>query len=292
MPAKNGATWKTKSIWPEIRNVLTGKDTIVVFDLETTGLSSKNDRIIEIAAVKYRIGEGFSMTEAGTLHSYINPNCSLPEKITEITGITEDMLENAPCESEIFDEVKAFFDSALVGGYNVDNFDCKFMNEYFGRMGCVFNYPGSVDCLKMARNLLCKGQDVVDHKLESVGKYFGLDFQAHSAIDDARTTGALLQMFLREYMQLDAMPEEIKTGTLQPIIKKIAFWEGFQGFSRIYVETDVGSVYYDIRRNEWGGKDVDIRDIDMCYLEEEVYNLLDVENESEFAKFKGTLSVA
>ena len=292
MPAKNGATWKTKSIWPDIRNTLKGHDKIIVFDLETTGLSSANDRIIEIAAVKYGIDDTYTMREIDTYHQYINPGTNLPPKITELTGITDAQLAEEPHEEEVFHEIKDFFNGCILGGYNIDVFDCKFMNEYFGRMGANFYYPGSVDCLKMARNLLMKGTDVENHKLSTVGQYFGLDFQAHSAIEDARTTGTLLQTFLREYTKLEEMPEETKTGTIQPMINRISFWEGFKGFSRIYVTTDAGTIYYDIRSSSWGGKDIDIREIDMKYLEDEVFDLLEVKTESEFAKFKGNLNVA
>lgn len=71
------------------------------------------------------------------------------------------------------------------------------------------------------------------------------------------------------------------------MINRISFWEGFKGFSRIYVTTDAGTVYYDIRSSSCGGKNIDICEIDMKYLENEAFDLLDVQTESEFAKFKG-----
>lgn len=73
MPAKNGTTWKTKSIWPDIRNTLKGYDKIIVFDLETTGLFSIKDRIIEIAAVKYKLDD--------TYHQYINQDSIYLQKL-------------------------------------------------------------------------------------------------------------------------------------------------------------------------------------------------------------------
>jgi len=293
MPAKNGAVWKTKSIWPEIRKTLSCCDKIVVFDLETTGLSSVNDRIIEIAAVKYAIDSTYTMKEIGTYHQYINPGFSLSPEITKLTGITDSNLELEPYEDEVFEDVKSFFDGCVLGGYNIVNFDCKFMSEYYGRMGTTFKYSGAVDCLKMARNLLCKGTDVENYKLETVGQYFGLEFQAHSAIEDARTTGKLLQLFLYEYTKNDAADcTDMPTGTICPTIDRIAFWEGFRGFSRIYVATNVGTIYYDIRSHCWGGKDIDIRELDMNYIEAQVFELLDIKSEDEFAKFRGCLNIA
>ena len=292
MPAKNNATWKTKSIWPEIRSTLDSNDTIVVYDIESSGFSRKNGRIIEIGAIKYHIEPEYSLTEIDTYHSYVNPGQTLKPAITELTGITDEMLASAPAEEEIFEAVRTFFDGCLVGGYNIVNFDNKFFNEYYGRMGTTFAPIGSVDCLKIARNLLVKDDDVENYKLTTIGAYFGLQFQAHSALDDARTTGNILQMFIREYLQLEAAPTAVVSGTVQPLIQRIAFWEGFKGFSRIYVTTDAGTVYYDIRSHSWGGKDIDIREVDMAWLESEVFDILDITTEKEFAQFKGALDVA
>ena len=292
MPAKNNAIWKTGAVFAEAKELLSKTDSIIVFDLETTGFSRSSDRIIEIAAIRYLVDEDYTLQEQCVFHQYLNPGRALPEEITAITGITEAMLAGQPTEEEVFYEVQDFFDGDLVAGYNIAAFDVKFMEEYYGRNGAFFSPPGIVDCIKLARNLLNKGSDVENFKLETVGAYFGLKFQAHSAVEDARTTAKLLQIFLKEYAQQAKAPAPVTPGTLCPEIVRIAFWEGFKGFSRIYVTTNFGSLYYDIRSNCWGGKDLDVSEVNMPALEAKVFALANVKNEGEFAQFRGELSVA
>lgn len=298
MPAKNNHSWKSKSLWPDIKAAMVPNKPIIVYDLETTGLSSKNDRIIEIAAIKYWVDEGLQMHEVDVYHQYINPGRPLPEVITELTGITDEMLSDKPAEGQVYADIKEFFGNCTVSGYNIENFDNKFMAELYGRMGDFFTPKGTVDCIKMARNRLVKISgtppvgDVGNYKLATIGAFFHLDFTAHSAIEDARTTGKLTQLFVNEYLAEAAQPvEPAPSGTLQPTIKTVSFWPGFKGFSRIYVNTNMGSVYYDIRGQVWGGKDLDIANVDMDYLEKEVFRLTGSANESEFSKFKETINV-
>lgn len=296
MPAKS--TWKTKSLWPELKPLLVPNEPIVVYDLETTGLSSKNDRIIEIAAIKFMVDDALQMHEIDAYHQYINPGRPLPDVIVELTGITDETLADKPSEAEVYPAIKEFFGSATVSGYNIEGFDNKFLGELYGRMGDFFTPKGTVDCIKMARNRLVKmtgtppAGDVENYKLATIGAFFHLDFNAHSAIEDARTTGKLTQIFIDEYLSDEEAPvEDTPAGTLQPTISTISYWPGFKGFSRIYVNTNMGSVYYDIRGQIWGGKDLDIANVDMEYLEKEVFRLTDSANQTEFSKFKGTINV-
>lgn len=290
-------TWKGKSLWPELKETLATSNEIVVYDLETTGLSSKNDRVIEIAAVKFSIAPDFELVESGTYHTYINPERDIPAEITALTGITNEMVAAAPTEQECIKDIKDFFDGCIVGGYNIERFDNKFMQELCGRYGFFFEPTGSVDGMKMAKNRLNKGIDVEDFKLQTVGSFFGIDFQAHSALDDTRTVAQLIQIFLREYAEEEAAKEamsedELPTtkGTLRPNIERIAFWEGFRGFSRIFVNMDIGSVYYDIRSAAWGGKEgLDITELDMEWIEQEAFRIVGVKTEREFAAFRGSV---
>lgn len=279
-------TWKSKSLWPTIKEVLNTGSDIIVFDLETTGLSSAKERIIEMAAVKYSIDEKYHMSEKATYHQYINPERPLEEVITELTGITDEMLADKPTEAECINDIAAFFDGCIVSGYNIENFDCKFMNELYGRFGRFFTPTGSLDGIKMARNRLTRGVDVEGYKLTQVAAFFGIEFNAHSAIEDARTTGKLIQIFLNEYANEESEPVALPSGTIRPHITNISYWPGFKGFARIYVNTDIGSVYYDIRSATWGGKDIDINELDMEYVEAEAFKMTGATNEKEFAAYR------
>jgi len=286
--------WKSSSLWPDIKEALDTGRPLIVYDLETTGLSSVKDRIIEIAAIKYRVDPkedgGYDMVETGIYHQYINPERELSEIIVSLTGITDEKLRDMPTEADCIDDIEKFFDGCIVSGYNIVSFDNKFMNELYGRFGRFFQPAGCIDCIKMARNRLRQKEDVENFKLATIGAFFGIDFEAHSAIEDTRTTGKLVQIFISEYAADAAEPEStVLAGTLRPSIKTVSYWPGFKGFSRIYVNTDAGSVYYDIRSNAWGGKDIDVNTLDMAWLEQEVFRIVGAASEDEFSQFKGEI---
>lgn len=288
--------WKSSSLWPDIKEALDTGRPLIVYDLETTGLSSTKDRIIEIAAIKYHIDPqedgDYNMVETDIYHQYINPEYELPEVIVNLTGITDDKLRNMPTEAECIDDIEAFFDGCIVSGYNITTFDNKFMHELYGRFGRFFQPAGCIDGIKMARNRLRRQEDVENFKLATVGAFFGIEFQAHSAIEDTRTTGKLVQIFIHEYAADAAEPEAvIPNGALRPNIQTVSYWPGFKGFSRIYLNMDTGSVYYDIRSSAWGGKDIDINTLDMAWIEQEAFRIVGVTSEAEFAKFKGEIRI-
>lgn len=288
------STWKSNSVWPEVKSLLeTGKD-VVVYDLETTGLTASKERIIELAAIKYQVvpnNGDYDLVEKDVYHQFFNPGRPLPDVIVQLTGITDADLHDKPDERDCIEDVASFFDGCIVAGYNILTFDNLFMAEYFGRCGKFFRPEGSIDCLKMAKNRLRLREDVENFKLVTIGHYFGIQFEAHSAIEDTRTTGKLVQLFVHEYAEEERIPDAIpKKGRLRPNIRTISFWQGFRGFARIYVNMDVGSIYYDIRSGIWGGKDVEVESLDMPWLEEHIFQSVGVSSENEFAKFKGSLS--
>lgn len=286
--------WKSRCAWKEYKPILELGKPFVVFDTETSGLSSQKNEIIELAAIKYQIDESFNMIETGHYHQYFNPNAPLRKEVIDITGITDEFLADKPLIDDHIEEIAEFFDDCVVGGHNVD-FDIRFMTSVLARNNKSFNPIAKIDSYKMARNMLSK-DDVENFKLSTLGDYYGIDFMAHSALEDTRATAKLIQILVKECLAeeeetaITGVPVTNK-GTLRPDIKSISFWEGFKGFSRIYVNTTIGSVYYDIRNYEWGGKDnLDVTEIDMEWFTSEVFRLTNCKNETEFAHFKGKIS--
>ena len=96
----------------------------VVFDIETTGFSRTNDRIIEIAADKYANGKLVDQ-----FHSYVNPGYPIPVFITQLTGITNRNVAHAPTIHEIKKSVLAFFGKNALVGHNITTFDIPFLNH-------------------------------------------------------------------------------------------------------------------------------------------------------------------
>ncbi len=106
---------------------------LIFFDLETTGLDFKYDRVIEIGALKIH-PDG----RKETLTKRINPGLRIPAEVTAITGITNKDVDNAPTFSQALPEISAFFKDADLAGYHVARFDSKMLAEEYKRAGDDF----------------------------------------------------------------------------------------------------------------------------------------------------------
>ncbi|MDR3314715.1 MAG: PolC-type DNA polymerase III [Oscillospiraceae bacterium] len=160
----------------------------VVFDVETTGLSARNDRIIQIGAVKIRGGE---IVES--FATFVDPQRALPDKITELTKIKGEMLVGAPKEEEAAEAFAAFCGDALLCAHNAA-FDTGFFKALYRRQGKHFCRP-CIDTMALAQLLLT---GLKNYKLDTLAEHFGLGgFEHHRADDDARVTGRVLLELLR-----------------------------------------------------------------------------------------------
>lgn len=169
-------------------------DTYVVFDLETTGFSPLNNKIIEIGAVKVtggKITERFS--------SFVNPEVPIPFKIEELTHIRDEMVLDAPKIEEILPEFMAFCEGAVMVAHNAD-FDMSFISKNCERQGisCEFTV---VDTVALARVLL---PHLNNFKLHTVAKTLKVSLENHHrAVDDAACTAEIFVKFVDMLHELD-----------------------------------------------------------------------------------------
>lgn len=277
-------TWANNArIWGEIKRVLQSNEKLVVYDLETTGLSKDKDRFIQIAAVRFKINEDLSLTYDDKYVHLVNPGFLISGEITDLTGITNLDLESQPKEEDLFDDIMEFFRDYPVAGYNIKTFDNRFMENYYGRQGVEWAPAGVIDVIELARARLHK-PDVKNHQLKTIGDFFGIEFKAHDALNDTMATAEILKILIRECIEDDEKPA---VPTVKPTVMTVNFWEGHRGYSRIYVATSAGTVYYDIRNSSWGNKDADIDKIDMGYVEEQAWKIAGCSSEAEFKRYKG-----
>ncbi|HOO32500.1 MAG TPA: PolC-type DNA polymerase III [Thermotogota bacterium] len=151
----------------------------VVFDFETTGLSPLNDEIIEFGAVKVVNGE---VTE--TFSELVDPGRPISEKISEITGITNEMLKGQPKIDEVLPRFMEFIAGTVLVAHNA-NFDYRFLKQQALKvLGLDYN-NAYVDTLSLSRSLL----NMKSNSLDKVVKALGLDdFNHHRAFEDAKIT--------------------------------------------------------------------------------------------------------
>lgn len=171
-------------------------DDYTVIDIESTGLDPWEDRLIEVAAVRFRARE--QVAEYETL---INPQRPIDSEIVEITGINDDMVSNAPFFEDIKDELRAFLGTDILVGHNI-NFDVSFLYEKFYELddeGITNDY---IDTLKWGRRLL---PQLEQHRLEDITKELNIvNPGAHRALNDVLTT----QKVYEELRQIELGDEE------------------------------------------------------------------------------------
>lgn len=170
---------------------------LLFIDIETTGFDRKWDFIIEVAAILYNTEMD---KEVAQFHQYIKPKKPISREITEITGITNEMVANAKSEDDVLRELISFiefYNPDHFVGHNYDAFDGDFFKNktsyYF------LNWPtiSSIDTLKLARQLkvpttMVTPKGAPSYKQESIAGAYGIKYDAHSAIEDVK---ALIQIY-------------------------------------------------------------------------------------------------
>lgn len=209
-PFKNSRESKGKSL-------LSFPDDYVVIDLETTGLDPNFDEIIEVAGVKYS-----SEQEVGRFQSLVNPGFNIDTFITELTGISNEMLATAPVLSSVLPYFLDFIGQDIVIGHNV-NFDVNFLYDNAQYLSLPAFSNNFVDTMRLSRRLY---KDMENHKLSTLVSYLGVaESVEHRALSDCISTH---QCFLR-------MKQYVQTNN----VSLIADWEHFNSLSKTIVpETD------------------------------------------------------
>lgn len=167
----------------EYKKILYSHREFVVFDLETTGLSpEKGNEIIEIGAI--RVVDGKIKDE---FSSFVQPKRKIPAFISDLTGITNEMVNDAPNNKIVLPEFKNFINNAPLVAHNAP-FDVKFLKFYLEKIDSQLQNH-SVDTIPLLRELY---PHLPNYKLGTVQAYFNCsDFSHHRAIDDARVTSEI-----------------------------------------------------------------------------------------------------
>lgn len=156
-----------------------------ILDLETTGFKPGPAKITEVAIILYENGK------EERFESLVNPECHIPEEITNLTHITDEMVKNAPITKEITPYLREILDNRIFVSHNVP-FDFSFFDYFFNE--CLsYDYNSIFLCtLFLARKLL----SLKSNKLENVASYFGYKLKdAHRAMNDTEAVKFLLLVF-------------------------------------------------------------------------------------------------
>ncbi len=307
---------------------------LIVFDTETSGLDDDKDRVVQLSGIKFLVEDGKFTEIDRFDHFINQPeydeNKVIPDPAFEkengrsktfkdLTGITNEILAENPTEVELFPEIYAFFgDNPIVSGHNVP-FDYGFITAMYIRHGKNFLTPATrrIDTLTLARDLISKedapkkidneGKEKPTYALGPLAGMYGIDnaedssetIAFHNSMNDVIVTSRLLQTLIYEFAQrelAEALEEASKPAVVKEraVVKSISFWEGYRGFSRIYVNATLrgsnAGFYYDVRGKKWGEKDEGTMvATDMDLLIKDTLELAGVTTEAEFAKIKDNI---
>ena len=171
-------------------------DTYVVFDIETTGFSNIEDRIIEIGAVKVQGGE-----IVDSYSTFVNPGIPIPFEITNLTSITDEMVMESPKIDVILPEFLEFVGDASLVAHNA-SFDVGFIEQNCKNLGLPHKYT-YLDTVALARVLL---PTLAKYKLNIVAKALGISLENHHrAVDDAGATAEIFVKFVEMLKERDIM---------------------------------------------------------------------------------------
>ncbi len=221
----------------DLKEIVTGdrgqslEDSFVVFDIETTGFSPVNNRIIEIGAVK--VSDGKVIDRFST---FVNPQTPIPFEIEKLTGIRDDTVLDAPLIEEVLPRFAGFCDGCVLVAHNA-NFDMSFIQENSRRLGLPAEYT-YVDTVGIARVLL---PNQSKHTLDAVAKTLNISLENHHrAVDDAECTAWIFVKFIQmlEERNVHTLSELNALGTdSEALVKKLPSYHAI-----ILAKNDLGRI--------------------------------------------------
>ncbi|MDB2076591.1 DNA polymerase III subunit alpha [Clostridium paraputrificum] len=174
---------------PSVRNIK-GQSldtTYCVLDLETTGFSPRLEKITEIGIMKYQDGKVIDKFSC-----FVNPEKSIPPRVVEVTGITDDMVRNAETIDKVFPKLLEFIKDSVLVAHNAE-FDVGFLRHFARELGYEFDFT-YLDTLSLAYELF---PEYKTYKLGRIAKNLGIKVDvAHRALDDVDTTVKVFKVML------------------------------------------------------------------------------------------------
>ncbi|MGM0502770.1 MAG: exonuclease domain-containing protein, partial [Bacillota bacterium] len=203
-------------------------ETYVVFDLETTGFNPHHNQIIEIGATKIKSGQ-----IVDSYQSFVNPETNIPERITELTGITDTMVADAPDIESAMADWLDFVGDATIVAHNL-SFDLGFIEDKLKRLGQDELTNSALDTLNLSRALL---SDMKSYKLKKLAKKFKVNLDNHHRADD--DAAATAQIFLK-LMDLMLEQDVHKLNQINNLTSEIDYKRMHPYHTTILVKNDRG----------------------------------------------------
>jgi DNA polymerase III epsilon subunit family exonuclease len=161
--------------------------TYCVLDLETTGFSAATEKITEVGIMKLKDGEVID-----EFSCFVNPEKHIPQRVSEVTNITDDMVADAETIDKVFPKILEFLEDSVIVAHNA-GFDVGFLKQNAKSLGYNFDYT-YLDTLSLAKDLF---PDYKKYKLGKIAENLGIKVEvAHRALDDVDTTVKVFKVML------------------------------------------------------------------------------------------------
>ena len=186
----------------------------VVIDFETTGFNPYNDRIIQVAAVRYRNHELVDQ-----FVSFVNPERFIPNRITSLTGITNYRVSDAPTIQEVLPLFLAFLGEDTIVAHNA-SFDMRFLKSNANMLRLPEPKNIVIDTVFLAKRYM---KHAPNHKLETLKRMLGIRLSSHNALDDCITCAAVYQKCaaIQEEGQKKTKKETVEEDEVYTLIKEM-----------------------------------------------------------------------
>lgn len=265
--------------------LLTPGRILCVFDTETTGLGS-NAKIIQFSGIRLKISPEYKFEEVDFLDLYINPEEKLDQKIKEITGITDELLAEAPAEKQVAPQIFRYLDAADVWAAYNSPFDLRMLDGMSNRTAISLEPHPSIDVLQFSRDWLEKGKDIESHSLTNTYSFLYPDgaIRFHKAIEDVKATISVMEALIPRYV--DAIRNTEATPRKEVVVEKAYAWINphNQKQQRICLRltdgnmTSSGDIFYDYVGKCWSHKTTAkarklFESIDLAAIEKRVLEL-------------------
>lgn len=221
------------------KDIAIEEEAYVVFDIETTGFDPYSDKIIEIGAVKLH---GTKVID--TYSTFIDPESGIPSKITELTGITDEMVADAPLLREELPNFIEFIKDTTVVAHNA-TFDVGFITQKALSIGIEVD-PPVIDTLQWSRNIR---KDKARHGLKAICKDYGINLDNHHrAVDDAQATVEVFRRFINivikegafKLSEVDAVfKNDVKNASTYHVMLLVKNRQGLQNLYKLVSEAHI-----------------------------------------------------
>ena len=259
-------------------NMLKAGREFIQYDLETSGLKSSTSKILSCSAIKYKYEDG-RFTEIDRIDQFINPCLPIPEEASKVNGITNERVANEPDEWEAFEKIlfPFFGTNPILGGYNIEKFDNKFMEALWLRAGGeIFKPDLVVDVMRMVQEKMNLKSSTLENAATELGANVGIQF--HSSIDDVMVSQRVMELLIPTYYDAKE-PAEFRCK---------GYDCHYQYYShkneRIYVVTYPKSdIYYDVYTKKWDGSNC-VDGFNLEDVKQDVLRVMGVEDEKSLVK--------